>query len=479
MSRWTSASSAPSLEAGDGESALPLSAPPAYAHGVVPPPSTAGQTMPAEFDRPPSSQTFKPASPDADALVRTGGHVVDVAEQHPNGVSEKGALRISTETRPVDLFKPKTSPRCAAPTFRQDLIERGVRSDDRQSLVCPIYRKRLGEQRRGDQHAKRDRHMQRGRATRRLPLCRPATGTAPSQPSQKRWFHRTTRRHPALAGRKAGSPKSTFVAEERQSLAYEFSVHKRQSHTLEFARTVALRATSALMPPTPALSSSALHRSATASYRVIVAGGVAVAVAGFFFYRWQCDDAYIAFRYAAQARAGHGLVWNAAPFRPVEGYSSFLWVLILSVVWTITGVPPPAASDWLSLLAGLLTLVLIAHWAWNLDLRGIDDRVRARAVALVVFGVALNRTFLMWLRLRPRNRAVQWAFSSVALRVPSRRSAPPRRMTSLDSRSMRFSRQLRVPTGCSVCSAPSRCSSPIASDRGIVQALQPRAGARL
>jgi hypothetical protein len=40
------------------------------------------------------------------------------------------------------------------------------------------------------------------------------------------------------------------------------------------------------------------------------------------------DDAYIAFRYAANFADGNGLVWN--PGEPVEGYTDPLWVILLS-----------------------------------------------------------------------------------------------------------------------------------------------------
>ena len=42
------------------------------------------------------------------------------------------------------------------------------------------------------------------------------------------------------------------------------------------------------------------------------------------------DDAFIAFRYISNRDLGHGYVWNAAPFRAVEGYTSFLWVALLA-----------------------------------------------------------------------------------------------------------------------------------------------------
>ncbi len=49
------------------------------------------------------------------------------------------------------------------------------------------------------------------------------------------------------------------------------------------------------------------------------------------------DDAFISFRYVSNSLAGHGYVWNAPPFRPVEGYTSFLWVALLDLVWRLFG----------------------------------------------------------------------------------------------------------------------------------------------
>ena len=57
------------------------------------------------------------------------------------------------------------------------------------------------------------------------------------------------------------------------------------------------------------------------------------------------DDAYIAFRYVSNSVLGLGYVWNAAPFQPVEGYTSFLWVVILDLTWKVTGVEPPKSAD--------------------------------------------------------------------------------------------------------------------------------------
>lgn len=45
--------------------------------------------------------------------------------------------------------------------------------------------------------------------------------------------------------------------------------------------------------------------------------------------RFVLDDAFISFRYARNLVEGHGLVWNAG--ERVEGYTNFLWTLIISV----------------------------------------------------------------------------------------------------------------------------------------------------
>ena len=66
-----------------------------------------------------------------------------------------------------------------------------------------------------------------------------------------------------------------------------------------------------------------------------------------------CDDAYISFRYVSNSVAGHGFVWNPAPFHPVEGYTNFLWILLLDLFWRFGGVQPPAVANYLSLLASI------------------------------------------------------------------------------------------------------------------------------
>ena len=82
-----------------------------------------------------------------------------------------------------------------------------------------------------------------------------------------------------------------------------------------------------------------------------------------------CDDAFIAFRYVSNLHDGHGLVWNRAPFQPVEGYTSFLWVVLLHGAWSVFGVEPPQSANWISLLFTYLEVMigvlLILRGRWS------------------------------------------------------------------------------------------------------------------
>ena len=107
-----------------------------------------------------------------------------------------------------------------------------------------------------------------------------------------------------------------------------------------------------------------------------------------------CDDAYIHFRYAANARAGHGLVWNPPPFQPVEGMG-FLWVVVLWAIWSWFGIEPPDAANAFSIVCGVMQFVLIAAAAQRLCFRD-GTRLPAAVGLCAVAAIAGNRTFLQW-----------------------------------------------------------------------------------
>ncbi len=77
------------------------------------------------------------------------------------------------------------------------------------------------------------------------------------------------------------------------------------------------------------------------------------------FWGWVFDDSYIAFRFSANWATGNGLTWNPGE-DPVEGFTSFAWVLIGAFVQRVFGIPPHIAMifvgivSWIALMAFLL-----------------------------------------------------------------------------------------------------------------------------
>lgn len=130
-------------------------------------------------------------------------------------------------------------------------------------------------------------------------------------------------------------------------------------------------------------------------------------------YWFLTDDAFISFRYARNFAQGHGLVFNPG-FERVEGYSDFLWVLLLAafhrvgilpevaahllsigatvalwalVVWFTARVVPPATPRWVRVLPPLFLAMTrsIAVWSTSgLETRLFELFVVAGAFRLVV-----------------------------------------------------------------------------------------------
>ena len=128
---------------------------------------------------------------------------------------------------------------------------------------------------------------------------------------------------------------------------------------------------------------------------LVIAALLAITIFGAAQLAFLCDDAFIHFRYVANAHAGRGLVWNPAPFQPVEGMG-FLWVMVLWGIWSCFGVAPPDAANPFSILCGVGQVVLLAIAALRLRRRDgsrLPDAVGLCALAVIVG----NRTFLQWM----------------------------------------------------------------------------------
>jgi arabinofuranosyltransferase len=77
-----------------------------------------------------------------------------------------------------------------------------------------------------------------------------------------------------------------------------------------------------------------------------------------------CDDAYIFYTYAANFVEGNGLTFNGAH---VEGFTSVLWVVLLSVAG-FSGLPLPVLAEALSISTGLFALLATYHLGRRLSL---------------------------------------------------------------------------------------------------------------
>ena len=102
------------------------------------------------------------------------------------------------------------------------------------------------------------------------------------------------------------------------------------------------------------------------------------------------DDAFISFRYARNLLEGHGLVFNRG--ERVEGYSNFLWVLELSLLWGIFGLRPEHAAPWLSVAFTAGTIAVMLWWVARLP--GVQHRVLIGWMALGL--VCSSATFAVW-----------------------------------------------------------------------------------
>ncbi len=101
------------------------------------------------------------------------------------------------------------------------------------------------------------------------------------------------------------------------------------------------------------------------------------------------DDAFISFRYAKNLARGLGLVFN--PGERVEGYTNFLWTLLMALPIEL-GVDPLLFARVLSTAAGLGTLLLLVRF-----LRKRGDTRPATAPYTAPIILAVQAPFTVWL----------------------------------------------------------------------------------
>lgn len=122
----------------------------------------------------------------------------------------------------------------------------------------------------------------------------------------------------------------------------------------------------------------------------LAASAIILCLHGVVYFDYTMDDSYITFRYAQNLSDGHGLVWN--PGEVVEGYSNFLWVVLLALSHR-AGADLITTGTWLGLALGVVTAGFT--YLVTRDIVGDDDWGRWAGVAAALLLTACG-TFAMW-----------------------------------------------------------------------------------
>jgi len=127
-----------------------------------------------------------------------------------------------------------------------------------------------------------------------------------------------------------------------------------------------------------ALAPGRLPRTAAA----LGGAGLLLALHAFARLRFRMDDAYVTYRYARNLSDGIGPVWNRGEH--VEGYSSFLWMLLLAGMHAV-GVD----IEFAALLLACASMIGLFLLLWRISLRFTEGAAGGVAPEVLVAGVGL------------------------------------------------------------------------------------------
>ena len=102
------------------------------------------------------------------------------------------------------------------------------------------------------------------------------------------------------------------------------------------------------------------------------------------------DDAYISLRYASNLAEGHGLVWNVG--ERVEGYTNFLWTVLIALLLRLT----PLEAPLLALVLGGLVFILNLIVAAQLEERLLGALGSPTKLAFAPLLLALHSVFIAY-----------------------------------------------------------------------------------
>lgn len=110
-------------------------------------------------------------------------------------------------------------------------------------------------------------------------------------------------------------------------------------------------------------------------------------------YYFLSNDAFVSFRYVSNAVDGYGFVYNRPPFIPVNGYTSWLWLILLRGMWYI-GIIPPHSANLLSFSCSICCLYIAFCFIRRMTITG-DLRQHNLIIYLLLCLILLfNKTFL-------------------------------------------------------------------------------------
>jgi arabinofuranosyltransferase len=102
---------------------------------------------------------------------------------------------------------------------------------------------------------------------------------------------------------------------------------------------------------------------------VAVSTVIGIAAGNALLFRTNAEDAFITYRYASNLADGHGPVFNIG--ERVEGYSNFLWMILLAGTRAITGAGIESIARTFGLLAALATVYLTYRVTLSLTDRSV------------------------------------------------------------------------------------------------------------
>lgn len=138
-------------------------------------------------------------------------------------------------------------------------------------------------------------------------------------------------------------------------------------------------------------------------------------------YPWIFDDSFISYRFSANFAAGEGLVYN--PGEHVEGFTTFLWVVVLGGLHWLSGIDLPVLGSGLAVLAGVACVVLTYALGRRLLAEPGDSNVLSMWVGVMAAAVTAANASLARYAITGMETAAFGALVSLAILLAIRGAA--------------------------------------------------------